>query len=83
MAVRLRLSRVGRKKVPFFRVVAIDSRKARDGEALEVLGTYDGLTGKVINFNIDKVDEWTKKGAQMADSVKKIYKKVKNTKTVV
>lgn len=77
MAVRLRLSRVGRKGVPFYRVVAIDSRKARDGEALDILGTYNGITGEILNFNSSGVDEWVKKGAQMADSVSKIYKKAR------
>ena len=55
MAVRLRLSRIGRKKVPFFRIVAIDSKKSRDGQALDILGTYNGLTGEVLNFNFEKV----------------------------
>ena len=77
MAVRLRLSRIGRKKVPFFRIVAIDSKKSRDGQALDILGTYNGLTGEIMNFNFEKVDLWTKRGAQMIDSVKKIYKKAK------
>lgn len=77
MAVRLRLSRIGRKKVPFFRIVAIDSKKSRDGEALDTLGTYNGLTGEIMNFNFEKADLWLQRGAQMIDSVKKIYKKAK------
>jgi small subunit ribosomal protein S16 len=82
MAVRLRLARVGRKKLPFFRIVAVDSRKARDGEALDILGTYSALTGECINVNVEKIDAWIKNGAQMLDSVKKIYKKVKKTSVV-
>jgi len=77
MAVRLRLSRIGRKKVPFFRIVAIDSKKSRDGQALDILGTYNGLTGEVLNFNFEKADLWVTRGAEMVDSVKKIYKKAK------
>ena len=79
MAVRLRLSRIGRKKVPFFRIVAIDSKKFRDGEALEVLGSYNGLTGEIMNLNIEKIDLWIRQGAQVVDSVKKIYRKAKKT----
>lgn len=77
MAVRLRLSRVGRKGLPFYRIVAIDSRKARDGEALDILGTYNALNGEILNFNINKIDSWVKKGAQMLDNVKRLYKKAK------
>lgn len=82
MAVRLRLARVGRKKLPFFRIVAIDSRKARDGQALDILGTYNGLSGECININIEKIDSWIENGAQMLDSVKKIYKKAKKALVV-
>ncbi len=82
MAVRLRLSRIGRKKVPFFRIVAIDSKKSRDGEALDILGTYNGLTGEIMNFNFEKADLWIQRGAEMVDSVKKLYKKAKKNISV-
>jgi len=74
MAVRLRLSRIGKKGTPFYRIVAIDSRKSRDGEAIDILGTYDALKSKVIVLKEDKISEWMKNGAQMTDSVKKICK---------
>lgn len=74
MAVRLRLARIGRKKVPFFRIVAIDSRNPRDGEALDNLGTYDALKGTLVTFNLKGIEDWIARGAQMADSVKRIYK---------
>jgi small subunit ribosomal protein S16 len=74
MAVRIRLSRIGKHKVPFYRIVAIDSRKSRDGMALQILGTYDGLKSSIVNIDLQGIDEWIKKGAQMALSVKKIYK---------
>ncbi len=77
MAVRLRLSRVGRKGIPVYRIVAIDSRKARDGQALDILGTYNALNGEILNLNINKIDSWIKKGAQMLDNVKRLYKKAK------
>jgi small subunit ribosomal protein S16 len=77
MGVRIRLARVGRKQNPFYRIVAIDSRKARDGKALAILGTYDPLKKDCINVNCDAIDSWVGKGAQMLDSVKKIYKMTK------
>ena len=80
MAVRLRLSRVGRKGIPVYRIVAIDSRKARDGQALDILGTYNALSGEILNLNINKIDSWMKKGAQMLDNVKRLYKKAKTKK---
>lgn len=74
MSVRIRLNRIGKKKVPFYRVVVMDSRKSRDGQALDIIGTYNGLTGKVVNFNIEKYNKWIACGAQVLDSVKKIKK---------
>ena len=74
MTVAIRLSRVGTKHVPFFRMVVVDSRKKRDGAVIEVLGTYDGLKTKLINFKPEKFDEWVKQGAQPSDTAKKIYK---------
>lgn len=75
MAVKLRLARAGRKHVPFFRIVAIDSRKRRDGEVLATLGTYDALKSKLVCFNEEGIKYWIACGAQMTDSVKKICKK--------
>ena len=51
MAVKIRLSRIGKKNAPFSRIVAIDSRKKRDGAFLEDLGTYDMLKSKVSSFS--------------------------------
>lgn len=74
MAVKIRLSRTGRTNRPFFRIVAIDSRKKRDGEALEIVGAYDPVLSKVISFETDKVEAWVSKGAIVTDAVKKIQK---------
>ncbi|MBT3828033.1 30S ribosomal protein S16 [bacterium] len=71
MAVKIRLSRIGKKHRPFHRIVATDSRKARDGQALEILGTVDPLNNKVITFNQERVDYWLSHGAIMSDSVRK------------
>lgn len=74
MAVRIRLSRIGKKHAPFYRVVAIDSRSKRDGEFLDNIGTYDVLKSSVVCFNEDLYQAWIAKGALPTDSAKKIYR---------
>lgn len=71
MAVHLRLTRMGRHKRPFYRVVATDSRMPRDGRFLEVVGTYDPLKEtEKASFKEDRVLDWLQKGAQPTDSVR-------------
>ncbi len=79
MAVKIRLSRIGKKKVPFFRVVAIDSRDKRDGRCLSNIGTYDALKSTIVTFNEDIYNDWISKGAIPSDSAKKIYRLYKRT----
>ncbi len=74
MAVKLRLQRFGSNKRPFYRVVASESNKARDGRFLEILGTYDPLLGKVL-VDAEKVQKWLGVGAQPTDTVKSLFKK--------
>ena len=74
MAVKIRLSRIGKKNAPFFRIVAIDSRKKRDGACLEDLGTYDALKAALVTYHEDRLNYWVSQGAQISDSVKKIQK---------
>lgn len=74
MSVKIRLSRVGKKSAPFYRIVAVDSRKKRDGAFLEDLGTYDALGNKVVRIEEARIADWMSKGAQQSDTVKKIYK---------
>lgn len=81
MAVRIRLSRVGKKKAPFYRIVAIDSRKKRDGMFIEDLGTYNPLTGEIIQFHQDRVAHWISQGAIPTESVIKIQKMHAKQKT--
>jgi small subunit ribosomal protein S16 len=70
MAVRLRLTRMGRKKNPFYRIVATDSRSPRDGRSLEVLGYYDPMTEpSTIKVQLDRVDYWLGVGASPSDTV--------------
>ena len=74
MAVRIRLSRVGKKKVPFYRIVAVDGRRKRDGAVLETLGSFDGLSGRLTQFNQERLDYWIGQGAIPSDAVKRIQK---------
>jgi len=74
MSVKLRLSRIGKKKAPFYRIIAVDSRKKRDGAFLEDLGTYDVINSKLVRFDIERVDYWISQGALPTDSVKRIIK---------
>ena len=74
MAVKLRLTRMGAKKAPFYRVVAIDERKARDGQYLDNIGYYDPMKD-VININSEKATYWLGVGAQATDTVRALLKK--------
>jgi small subunit ribosomal protein S16 len=74
MAVKIRLSRIGKKHVPFFRIVAVDSRQKRDGACLENLGTYDALNNTFIQFHEERIADWISKGAVVTDSVKKLHR---------
>ena len=74
MAVKLRLTRMGAKKRPSYRIVATDSRARRDGEYLELVGTYDQIASET------KIDEsvalkWLRTGAQPSDTVKNLFSK--------
>lgn len=80
MAVKIRMKMMGRKHRPFFRICAIDSRKSRDSDPIEELGTYDPMvTNKSmrVKMNIDRVEYWLSVGAIPSDRVKTLIKKVK------
>ena len=71
--IKIRLARLGRKKRPFYRIVATNSRSPRDGKFLEILGTYDPLQEpSAVSINKEKLDEWVKKGAQLSNRVQKL-----------
>ncbi len=75
MAVRIRLTRIGATKRPSYRVVAIDSRRPRDGRALEILGFYDPLTDPAtVQIDGDRLAAWIGKGALPSDTVVKLMK---------
>ena len=76
MAVKLRLTRKGTKKKPFYRIVAADIEAPRDGKFLEAIGTYDPMQDPaVITLKQDRVQYWLEQGAQPSTTVKSILKK--------
>ena len=76
MAVRIRLQRHGRKKRPFYRLVAADARAQRDGVFLERLGHYDPLTDPAdIFIDEEKALKWLRRGAQPTDTAKRLLSK--------
>jgi small subunit ribosomal protein S16 len=77
MAVKIRLSRIGKKNAPMYRIVAIDSRKKRDGQAIEDLGTYNPVTGEIVQFHQERINAWIAQGAIPTDSVLKLQKMYK------
>ena len=75
MAVRMRLTRVGSKKNPIYRVVVADSRSPRDGRFIEIIGRYNPQTDpSTIELDQAKIDDWIGKGAQPSDAVSKLIK---------
>ena len=73
MAVRLRLRRIGKKKQPFYRIVAIDSRVARNGKYIEKLGTYNPRTEpSEVVLDEERALYWLSTGAQPSDTVRNI-----------
>ena len=75
MAVRLRLTRVGGKKDPIWRVVVADQRSPRDGRFIENVGQYNPQTDpSTINLDEDRERAWLAKGAQPTDTVRKLLK---------
>ena len=79
MSVKIRLSRIGTKNRPFYRLVAVDGRSKRDGAILANVGTYDPMNGSVVQFHEDMYNAWLAKGAIATDSAKKIYRLYKKS----
>lgn len=75
--VKIRLTRLGAHKRPFYRVVVTDSRAKRDGSFIEVLGTYDPLKKpSEIKIDLEKAKYWLQRGAQPTDVTKKLLQRV-------
>ncbi len=76
MAVRIRLKRMGKKKMPSYRVVVADARSPRDGRVIEQIGWYNPLTEpSTININEEKVLRWLRNGAQPSEPVTILLKR--------
>ncbi|MGB8468258.1 MAG: 30S ribosomal protein S16 [Candidatus Babeliales bacterium] len=74
MAVKIRLSRLGKKNAPHYRVVAIDERRSRDGKFIENLGTYNPLSHTFTQLHEERLNHWVAQGAVMSDAVRRIHK---------
>ena len=76
MAVKMRLTRMGAKKAPFYRVIVADSRSSRDGRFIEEIGYYNPLTNPAeIKIDAEKAKKWLGNGAQPTETVKALLKK--------
>lgn len=77
MSVKIRLKRVGAKKRPYYRIVVMDSRTARDGKAIDEVGYYHPIEAedKQVVLKEEKIREWFKKGARPTDTVKRLLNK--------
>lgn len=75
--VRIRLTRMGAHKKPFYRIIVADSRARRDGPFIEIVGTYDPKKEpSEIKVNQERINYWLKNGAQPTDTVKRLLQKI-------
>jgi small subunit ribosomal protein S16 len=82
--LRIRLTRMGAKKKPFYRVVVMEQRQTRDGSFVEILGHYNPKTNPpLIDLNMDRVRHWMACGAQPSDTVSSLMKKVAPAASIV
>lgn len=76
MAVKVRLTRMGSKKHPFYRVVAINSETRRDGRPLEFLGHYNPMVEPAdVQVNMERLNAWIERGAELSDTVRTLIKR--------
>ena len=75
MAVKIRLTRMGAKKRPTYRIVATDSRRSRDGQYLELIDTYQPVGEGEVKINEDLAMKWLNNGAIPTDTVKNLFSK--------
>ncbi len=73
MAVRIRLAKFGRRNHPIYRIVVMDSRSPREGNYIDILGTYDPKRKQIIDIKKDKVQKWITSGAEVASRAKIIF----------
>lgn len=76
MATKMRLTRMGDKKSPFYRIVIADSRTARDGKYIDLIGTYNPITDPAeVKIDAEKAKHWLSTGAQPTDTVRALLVK--------
>ncbi|WP_458400775.1 30S ribosomal protein S16 [Mailhella sp.] len=76
MSVKVRMTRSGSKKRPFYRIVAINSDARRDGRPLDFIGYYNPCTNPgTLSIDAEKLNAWIEKGAEMTDTVRTLVKK--------
>jgi small subunit ribosomal protein S16 len=84
MAVKIRLTRLGRKKMPYYRIVVADIEAKRDGKFLDIVGTYDPLKDPAeINFDTEKLQSWLAQGAKPTQTVKSLIARHAGTQAAV
>ncbi|MGB6289514.1 MAG: 30S ribosomal protein S16 [Desulfobulbales bacterium] len=84
MAVKIRLTRLGRKKMPYYRIVVADVEAKRDGRFLDIVGTYDPLKDPAeIHFDAAKLQSWLDKGAKPTQTVKSLIARHASAETAV
>ncbi len=75
--VTIRLTRMGTKHKPFYRIVAIEKSKPRDSRYIDLIGHYNPMVEPAkVDINVEKYNEWISKGAKPSETVKSLYKKV-------
>ncbi|MFT3762559.1 MAG: 30S ribosomal protein S16 [Pseudoxanthomonas sp.] len=80
--VKIRLTRGGAKKRPFYHIIVTDQRSARDGRNIERVGYYNPVASgndKRVELDVARVDHWVKNGAQLTEKVANLYKEVAKT----
>lgn len=83
MAVRLRLTRIGKKKQPSYRIIATDSQSPRDGRQIERLGHYNPRTEPpTLQVNLERVDYWLSVGASPSETVASLIRRARATRPV-
>ena len=76
----IRLSRIGKKKKPFYRVVVTESSRPRDGRFVEIVGTYDPLKDPAeVKLNAERIKHWISRGAQPSDTVRSMIRRQKSS----
>ena len=79
----IRLSRFGKKKKPFYRVVVTESSRPRDGRFVEIVGTYDPLKDPAeVKLDAERIKHWISRGAQPSDTVRSIIRRQKSSSVV-